>query len=70
MRTLMSCMPPLPSPTSPAQVPSLIDFVSSLGMNLDPAEVDEEVMKSAINLLGDVASCMPVSGRALPAPCA
>ena len=43
------------------QVPVLIDFVSSLGVSLDPAEADEEVIKSAINLLGDVASCMPVS---------
>ena len=43
------------------QVPVLIDFVSTLGVNIDPAEVDEDVMKSAINVLGDVASCMPVS---------
>lgn len=50
-------------PPLPPQVPVLIDFVSSLGVRMEDA--DEEVMKGAINLLGDVCSCMPVGG----APC-
>jgi hypothetical protein len=43
-----------------AEVPVLLDFVSSIGTNMDSVVPEEEVIKGAINLLGDLCSCMPV----------
>ena len=42
-----------------AEVPTLIEFVASIGAQPDP---DMGVAKAAVNLLGDVCSVMPVRG--------
>lgn len=45
------------------ELPAILEFLSSIGAEIDTMEPDEDVIRAAINMLGDLCSCMQVRMR-------
>lgn len=53
-----------------SEVPAILEFLSSIGGDQEGQEADEgDVARTAVNLLGDICSVVPVSTRKLWACC-